>query len=238
MTKLKPTLATATNGVTSRSSTQSTQSKHSRREAKRVVMLAAAKSEFFNEGYAGASMDRVALSAGVSKATLYSYFGSKEELLVAVCDSFIRPFLEAYEQVAEIRTDFATWLSGVAKVVAQKAADPDTIFLTRIVIAESIRFPELGEAFERIAHQASLDLFRPRFEQAQRDGDLCTCDVDFAMTRFVEMCSLHLQRRLYARPKETISLDAIELHAGQVAHFFLNGFGPANAEPAKVCLLA
>jgi TetR/AcrR family transcriptional regulator len=52
-------------------------------ERKRNAILDAARAVFSRQGYAGASVDDVATSAGIAKGTLYLYFKSKEELYVA-----------------------------------------------------------------------------------------------------------------------------------------------------------
>jgi TetR/AcrR family transcriptional regulator of autoinduction and epiphytic fitness len=43
--------------------------------------------EFLKHGYAGTSMDKVALSAGVSKATVYSHFQDKEGLFKVLIEN-------------------------------------------------------------------------------------------------------------------------------------------------------
>jgi AcrR family transcriptional regulator len=40
---------------------------------------------FVRDGYRRASVDRIAVAAGVAKPTLYAHFGSKEALFCAVC---------------------------------------------------------------------------------------------------------------------------------------------------------
>ena len=47
-------------------------------------VLEGARIVFLRDGFEGASVDDIAREAGVSKATLYSYFASKEELFFAV----------------------------------------------------------------------------------------------------------------------------------------------------------
>lgn len=53
-------------------------------EEKAEQILQGALSEFLVHGYAGSTMDRIAKSAGVSKQTLYSYFGDKEGLFYSL----------------------------------------------------------------------------------------------------------------------------------------------------------
>ena len=51
---------------------------------KAAIVLRAARRAFLAGGFGAVSMDAIAREAGVSKATVYAHFGSKEELFGAV----------------------------------------------------------------------------------------------------------------------------------------------------------
>ena len=53
----------------------------------RERLLAAADELFYHEGVQSVGVDRVVQKAGVAKASLYSLFGSKEELVQAYLDA-------------------------------------------------------------------------------------------------------------------------------------------------------
>jgi len=57
--------------------------------ATRDRILAAAKDEFTEYGFAGARLNRIASDARASKERLYSYFASKEQLFEAVVEQWI-----------------------------------------------------------------------------------------------------------------------------------------------------
>ena len=57
--------------------------------ATRERILAAAKDEFTEYGFAGARLNRIASDARASKERLYSYFASKEQLFEAVVAQWI-----------------------------------------------------------------------------------------------------------------------------------------------------
>src|SRR3954466_15694664 len=57
--------------------------KNSERGSARERLLAAANELFYEEGVHTVGIDRVIERAGVAKATLYSVFGSKDELIAA-----------------------------------------------------------------------------------------------------------------------------------------------------------
>ena len=64
--------------------------------SKAESILAAAKRAFLAAGFEAVSMDAIAREAGVSKATVYAHFGSKEELFGAViegeCERYFASF--------------------------------------------------------------------------------------------------------------------------------------------------
>ncbi|MDP9325609.1 MAG: TetR/AcrR family transcriptional regulator, partial [Candidatus Dormibacteraeota bacterium] len=53
--------------------------------ATRRRIAAAARGVFAGEGYAGASIESIAKSAGVATRTVYAAYGSKKNILGAVC---------------------------------------------------------------------------------------------------------------------------------------------------------
>ena len=56
---------------------------------KRAAILEGAIDVFIDMGYEQASMDKIALTAGVSKRTVYNHFVSKENLFQAVVSDFL-----------------------------------------------------------------------------------------------------------------------------------------------------
>jgi AcrR family transcriptional regulator len=55
-------------------------------ERNREAVLAAARRVFLDKGYAGASLEAIAEEAGFSKGVVYSQFGSKADLFLALLD--------------------------------------------------------------------------------------------------------------------------------------------------------
>jgi TetR/AcrR family transcriptional regulator len=82
---------------TTRSTNQSRNS-----EATRNQLLDAAEAEFAVTGLIAARMDAIAAQTGVTKATIYYYFSSKEELYRAVLG---RCWVEAMEMMAQLQLD-------------------------------------------------------------------------------------------------------------------------------------
>ena len=56
------------------------------REKRRLKLITSAAELFLSKGTAGVSMQDIAAAANVSRATLYTYFGSKDEIFDAAVD--------------------------------------------------------------------------------------------------------------------------------------------------------
>ncbi|MEG3879847.1 TetR/AcrR family transcriptional regulator [Microcoleus sp. herbarium7] len=107
-------------------------------------ILQGAMQEFLTHGYAGTSMDRVAKTGGVSKATVYSYFQDKEGLFAALIQWLATE--KIYFTVMD--EEPAVVLRFVAKTILELTIEqPEFLAFVRLVIAESGRFPELAQTY-------------------------------------------------------------------------------------------
>lgn len=117
-----------------------------RGDAKRDAILKGAKAVFLKRGFEGASMDAVALGAGVSKMTVYRHFGSKEGLFAGVITDLCERIVDGdLRQIFELSPREA--LTTFARKMIAIVFAHETVELHRIVIAESRRFPKLGRLF-------------------------------------------------------------------------------------------
>ncbi len=101
---------------------------------KRHAVLDAAATLFMAQGYGAVSMDSIAREAGVSKATLYAHFTSKDRLFATIiteaCQSKIGRFPELgaafYDSgPAQFLLFFSAWLGAQMQSGRLRAADPE-----------------------------------------------------------------------------------------------------------------
>jgi AcrR family transcriptional regulator len=83
------------------------------REQRRADILDAARERIAKTGYLSLNMRDLAAAAGVSPATLYSYFATKEVLFATLYAEAIRAHTEAFRPVAEAGHDLVTLLRAV-----------------------------------------------------------------------------------------------------------------------------
>lgn len=114
---------------------------------KRAAILAAAKDIFLEQGFEGASMESIAAAADVSIMTLYRHAESKDDLFAAVIASACDPDDEEEQAgfIELMKRPLAEVLVEVGMIAQQRLANPETVALMRAVMAETTRFPQLGE---------------------------------------------------------------------------------------------
>jgi AcrR family transcriptional regulator len=96
----------------------------------RERLLAAAASVYARSGVSGATLDDVAAEAGFTKGAVYSQFGSKENLLVALLHEHLAQ--QTAEQIAIFDREQPTWTRpqvGSAHWMESLADDPDAFRL-------------------------------------------------------------------------------------------------------------
>ncbi|WP_024801695.1 TetR/AcrR family transcriptional regulator [Nocardia sp. BMG51109] len=70
-----------------------------RLEHTRAVLLDAAEEVFAKQGFGGAALDDIAEVAGYTRGAIYSHFGGKEELFLAVLERHRQRLLESFDVV-------------------------------------------------------------------------------------------------------------------------------------------
>jgi TetR/AcrR family transcriptional regulator, regulator of autoinduction and epiphytic fitness len=109
-------------------------------------ILQGAMQEFLKHGYAGTSMDKVALAAGVSKATVYSHFQDKEGLFKVLIEELARKKFNRIFGAEPIQGEPRSVLRQIGtRAVEQMETDQEHCAFMRVVIGESGRFPELAQ---------------------------------------------------------------------------------------------
>lgn len=118
---------------------------------KAEAILEGAMHEFLAHGYAATSMDRVAATANVSKATVYSYFRDKENLFNALVERLAgERFRSVFSLLGDehLKENPGVVLRSLAVSGLDIAAkDEYVVPFMRLIVGESGRFPELARAY-------------------------------------------------------------------------------------------
>lgn len=114
---------------------------------RRNAIVEIATRAFLDQGYAATSMSAIADEIGGSKATLWSHFGSKEELFTAVIDHLVIRFGCELEETLIDNVFTVEGLRRYCQRFLAKVLSDDGIALFRLIIAEGARSPEINVVF-------------------------------------------------------------------------------------------
>lgn len=173
-----------------------------RGEQRRQALIDTARDVFLEQGYERASIEEVMRRVGGgSKASLYSYFGSKEGLFWEVLNLQCDRFMQDLRMPTIADEHLEETLTAVARRFLKQISEPLSRDLFRIMIAEAPRFPELAERFfERGASSVRRMLGQYLSEQCKA-GRLQCEDVEMSAIHFFELLKApHLRMMLGLSP--------------------------------------
>jgi len=143
-------------------------------KAQRVTGLVdAAVAEFLERGYEGASMERIASRAGVTKGGLYHHFPGKDALLIFATQALAQPVFRiltnAMSQASPVG-GLARYIKGSLGFWARRPRQLELFFLTMTKLAES---PDARRGYSgsyRETTEAVATLYRRGLEAGELRG--------------------------------------------------------------------
>jgi TetR/AcrR family transcriptional regulator, mexJK operon transcriptional repressor len=177
---------------------------------KRQLVLDAAASLFMAQGYGAVSMDAIARAAGVSKATLYAYFSSKDQLFATIIGEACRQNIAVSNFLPGGETDLQAALTTFAVNTLRFLLEERSLAIHRVVISESVRFPELGRAFYDNGPGVFRRVFGDWLAQQTAAGRLSVPDPSQAADQFIGLLrgGLYLRATLGLTPPTEAEVDA------------------------------
>ncbi|MGH8461488.1 MAG: TetR/AcrR family transcriptional regulator [Stenotrophobium sp.] len=194
-----------------------------RGEARRKALLLAAREVFLEKGYVAASVEDVVSRVGGSKATLYSYFGSKEglfgDLIAELCDEYVSTLAIP----REIDGDIEKTLNQFGRRMLKLFLDPQQVALYRSIFAELSHFPELaGRLYASSALRSRREL--GDFLGRQHAAGVLDCpDPLVTASSFLELIKGAPQRRALLGLQAFASEREMKTHVANAVQLFLHG---------------
>lgn len=152
---------------------------------KHAQIIDAAVAEFREKGFVAASMDRISARAEVSKRTVYKYFESKEKLFVSIVEALSDRFTNALTQSYVPGRDIREQLTELAWAEGRLLISEDVMAMSRMIIGETLRNPELAEAAQGKIDSKSV--FEDMLRDAGRDGALNVSSPEEAAGEFIAL---------------------------------------------------
>ncbi|MEV8465901.1 TetR/AcrR family transcriptional regulator [Fluviibacterium sp. DFM31] len=189
-------------------------------------VVAGAREVFLKEGFEGASVDSIARAAGVSKATLYSYFRDKRLLFMEVARMECLRQAEAATSLAAHGNDPRETLTAMARRITDFTLSDFGLKVFRICVAEAERFPELGRTFYRSGPEVARQHLTDYLQAATARGTLQIDDCRLAADQFVELCRADLFYRRVFNLTDDIRPDEVTRIVSGAVDTFLARYAP------------
>jgi len=191
---------------------------------RRDHIIAVAAQVFAQIGYGAASMSTIAARLGGSKATLYKYFPSKEQLFEEVmrskCERVLAPLRDLRGSDEE---DLESLLAKFGAAFLSKIYESVSLDVHRLIQSEGVRFPELGKAFFRSGPDAVVEELRATLERFQLAGQIACDDLRLAAGQFLGMVRGDHHLRYSAGVWPAPDAAEIERQARHAARIFVYG---------------
>jgi len=199
-------------------------------------ILDAARRLFLEEGYYPSSMDAIVEAAGVSKATLYAHFGSKEELLLALVKDEFHQTQTLWETASDpIDVEQVLW--SIAMAFGTPMLKDPAFPALRMLVNHARRFPEMVEFYmdagPRKHHAEVVAFLRVAYDQ----GLLVVPNFELAATQFLAMLAgdLPMKWALVGKPPSRAEYEV--LARGAIRVFLAAYAGPIMTKKRSDCLL-
>jgi AcrR family transcriptional regulator len=196
------------------------------------LIIAAARREFLRSGYAGTGMLAVARRAGVSTKTLYRLVPNKAELFKTVIAERIGRFMLEIDDSRVGPLDLAPALERILVAYGNLTLDVEVIAMTRVVLGEGDRFPEIAQSFYEGAIRRTGDAIAIWLERQRKRGLLRIADARSAAGMLRGMMIMEPQRAAMFGRRPAPGAEEIIARANSCAELFLTGCLNAAARSA------
>jgi TetR/AcrR family transcriptional repressor of mexJK operon len=195
--------------------------------AKQRQILDGARQVFLEVGFERACMDHIAARAEVSKATIYNHFHDKKDLFLACIREHTREKREALASLlgspsGHVEQDLQRFGETLMRFLTTR----DALALRRIILADTDRFPELGQALFDEGPLAMRHRLAAYLQLQSDAGALRLEDVHLAAHQFILLC----QGDLYLPVEYGILRDPPEERIRETVQgavrTFLRAYGP------------
>ena len=201
-----------------------------RSEQKIAQVLEAAREVFLASGFEGASVDDIARTGGISKATLYRHFPDKTALFKAVAEQEYARQAAHHPDVDHEGEPLEALLVDIATASLEFSLSPFGQGIYRISVAESERFPQLGRSFYSSGSGRNRARLAPVLAAAAERGELIPLDADHASHVFFAIVRAEIFHKRLFSVEPPPSPEAIDAHARRAVAIFLRAYGaPATA---------
>jgi AcrR family transcriptional regulator len=196
---------------------------------KRAAILEAAKALFVRNAFAGTSMDAVAAEAGVSKLTVYSHFGDKDNLFREVIRARIQDLIPEDTYRSDPEESIRDTLERIALHHVRLDCDVQNVGTFRAILSDCRQGnPRYGKLLWEEGPDRTNGLMKRLLQQAVDAGQLDIPNVARAAGQFISLIKGEMLMRRMFGCEECAQSYAVELEqtARDGVDMFLRAYLP------------
>lgn len=188
-------------------------------------VLEGARKVFLRDGFEGASVDDIAREAGVSKATLYSYFPDKRLMFIEVFRAELTRETADASTLIDVDLPVEQVLPFIVQMITSHAVSEFGIRVYRVSIGESERFPMLAREYYEAGPAHLRAQLSEYFERCAERGELAITDFDLAADQLIELAQASLQKRAVLLGRDVIDKEQLRRVNKGAVRMFLSCYG-------------
>lgn len=196
-------------------------------ETRRSTILGHALDIFRKEGFERASMSQIAAQVGGSKATLYNYFSSKEELLLEAMLESGKKHCDSILALLSDDNHFPDQLLRFVCSLLRILNSAETVEILRVAISVGGN-SDVGRQFYERGTQTVWPVIAERLKQEIGKGHLRAEDPDVMAMHLRWLCEADLVKNLLGAAPAMLD-DEIEAKARSITAMFLGFYGAMAA---------
>jgi len=184
---------------------------------------------FLASGYDGATMEDIAVRAGVSKQTVYKHFTDKQNLFADIVlsttddmDALVCLIADRLSNTSDPAKD----LEHLAETFLNALMEPRVLRLRRLVISSADRFPEIATAWYGQGFERALGVLSRSFQALAQRQLLAFKDPAMAAEHFVGMLFwIPVNKAMFTGDDDYAATHDLAPVARSAARAFMNAYG-------------
>ncbi|MDO5538186.1 MAG: TetR/AcrR family transcriptional regulator [Desulfovibrionaceae bacterium] len=196
-----------------------------RKQDRRREILRVAGELFLREGYAGTTMAGLMRELGGSKATVYSYFHGKEDIFRSYIEQRIEEEAENVFAFPGQDTPPEEALTRFGLRFMRMVMREDSRALNRLLVTESMRFPEIGQTFYTLCIEFGRSRLMDYLKGLDARGLVRIDSIPRASEQFIALCKLDSVLRLMVGVREELDAAELEEQVRAAVAVFMAAYG-------------
>lgn len=190
------------------------------RGRKFMQVLEGARTVFLRDGFEGASVDDIAREAGVSKATLYSYFPDKRIMFSEVFRNELAREMADASALIDVDLPVEQVLPFIVQIISAHLVSGLGLRIFRVSVGEAERFPNLAQEYYEAGPAQLRTQVVQYLDRCVQKQELRIPDLELAADQLIELSSVTVHDRALFLGPEAVDNDLMcHVNRGAVRMF-------------------